>query len=297
MDKLNWEWIRWFIALSEHGSINKAAASLGVSQPTLSRNLATLEHQLELSLFKRSNQGIEISEHGLKLLDAARQMSKGADQILRTVQGSQQDISGTIRISVNEIIAFYVMPRLISEFRRLYPRIQIELVVSNSVSSLSKREADLAIRMFAPTQPDFVAKKLPDLPLSFYASHDYIALNGEPKTPEQLLQHSLIGFDQSTESIEAAARLGWKIKPENFAIRCDNLLVSIQLLLSGAGVLATHKGLAQQYRQIKELEVFKDTLSLEYWLVCHHDVHTNPRIRLLMNYISEQLSTNPYNLK
>lgn len=151
----------------------------------------------------------------------------------------------------------YLLPEALTAFRAQHPQIQIEIVVTNATSSLSKREADMALRMYQPTDPALLCVKLADMSLGFYASESYLTENGSPQTATDLLQHTLIGFDQDDVFIEAAREQGWPLSPSDFDYRCDNLLMGIALMNAGAGILVTHCGLAEKSPDI--LRVCPDT--------------------------------------
>jgi len=293
---IDWELIRSFLAVTECGSLSAAARQLGVSQPTLSRDIQSLETSTGLNLFQRSTQGLALTSEGFKLVDAAKQMDSAAGLFSRLSSGMSTELTGNVRISANEIVGIYLLPPAIAAFRQLHPGVQIELVISNQVSSLSKREADIALRMFRPGQPDLVARHLTDLPLGFYAHKDYVKKHGNPTTFEDLQSHQLIGFDESMEFIEGAAKYDIKLVRENFALRTDHLLAQMNLARSGAGIVATHKGIAEKWPEMTAVMESVVLPDLEFWLVCHNDVQYNQRIRELMHFLGKWFEQDPYKL-
>lgn len=299
MNNLNasqWDWslIRNFLAVAETGSLSKAATLLGLSQPTMSRQISEFETQVGMNLFKRSSQGLALTEQGLSILDNARAMQTAAEKLALNITGQAQSLAGDIRISANDIVGVYLLPRLLAEFQELHPEVQIEVDISNRAASLSKRDADLALRMFQPTQPDLVARRLPDLSLGFYAHQRYLDKNTIPTTQEYFYDHKIIGFDRDTSYIDQARHMGFDLTPKHFCLRTDSLLAGINLMRSGAGILATHTGLVGHIPGI--VQVFKDIElpPLPFWIVCHHDVQTNLRFRTLMDFLVQKFSPDPY---
>ena len=289
-----WQLIQSFLAVTEAGSLSAAARKLRVSQPTLSREIQALETHTGLNLFKRTTQGLVLTAEGSNLVDAARKMNDAADLFERQVSGLSTELKGDVRISANEIVGIYLLPPAIAAFREIHPSVHIDIVISNQISNLSKREADIALRMFRPTQPDLVARRLPDMALGFFAHKDYVKEYGEPTSMDDFKSHTIIGYDESTEFIEGAARLGYQLTRDHFAIRTDHLLAQHNLCRSGAGIMATHVELAKHWPELTPVMQWVPLPALEFWLVCHGDVQYNSRIRELMTFLSNWFAHDAY---
>lgn len=294
MNRLEWGQIRSFLAVSRLGSLSAAARELGVSQPTLSREIQALENTTKLNLFKRTTQGLQLTKSGQELVEAAKKMHDAADQFGRQASGLSVELSGDVRISVNEIVGIYMLPPAIAAFRTQHPGVHIEIVISNRASSLSKREADIALRMFRPTQPDLVARRLPDLELGFYAHRDYVREFGEPADIEEFRAHTIIGFDEDMDFIDGAAAMGYHFVRDNFALRTDHLLAQINLMRAGAGISGTHTGLADHWPELVRVLKWVPLPPLEFWCVTHSDVQYNSRIREVMQFLIQWFAEDPY---
>ena len=186
MEKLAWELIQSLLKVAKMGSLSKAAIALNSSQPTLSRQMATLEKHIGSTLFDRSTQGLKLTELGIKLIENSEAMQLNAEQFYRIASGATTTLAGVIRISANEVIGLYYLPEIITAFNQLYPEITVEIEISNQATSINKRDADIALRMFRPTQPDLIAKRLADIELNFVATTEYLKKHSEPKTIKQL---------------------------------------------------------------------------------------------------------------
>lgn len=294
MNNVEWDLIQSFLVVARTGSLSAAARELGESQPTLSRDIQAIESATKLSLFQRTTQGLKLTVAGQSLVDAASKMDDAADLFQRQVSGLSVELEGDVRISVNEIVGIYLLPPAIAAFRREHPGVHIEIVISNQASSISKREADIALRMFKPTQPDLIAKRLPNLELGFYATQDYINDFGVPQSLEDLSQNSFIGFDESLDFIEGAAQLGYHFVRDNFSVRTDHLLAQINLCRAGAGIVGTHVGIAKRWPELVRIMEWVPLPALEFWIVCHSDTQFNSRIRALQQFLSQWFSDNPY---
>ncbi|MDH5232133.1 MAG: LysR family transcriptional regulator [Gammaproteobacteria bacterium] len=294
MNSINWNLIRSFLSVAHEGSLSAACKSLGVSQPTLSRDIQAIEKSLKLQLFKRSTQGLLLTEAGRNLVEAAAGMDSAAQQFERLATGLSEQLEGDVRISANEIIGIFLLPAAIAEFRRQHPGVQVECVIDNHASNISKREADIALRMFRPSQVDLVAQRLPDMSLGFFAHQDYVQQYGDPQSVDEIRTHSLIGFDRNTEFIDEASKMGMRFSANDFALRTDHMLAQINLARSGAGIVGTHIRLAQHWPELKPVMQWIPLPALEFWLVCHSDTQYNSRIRALMRFLANWFREDAY---
>jgi len=294
MNSIDWGRIRSFLTVARLGSLSAAARELGVSQPTLTREIQALEAATRLNLFQRTTQGLNLTEAGQALVEAATQMSEAADRFARQASGLSVELQGTVRVSANEIVGFYLLPTALAAFRAQHPGVQIEIVISNRASSLSKREADIALRMFRPQQPDLVVRRLADLPLGFFAQREYLERHGTPRNIDDFKTHGVIGFDEDMDFLDGAARLGYSFTREDFPLRTDHMLAQINLLRAGAGVGATHLGLARRFPELVRILEDIPLPALEFWCVCHRDVQHNSRIRALMQHLIQWFADDPY---
>ncbi len=288
MNNFDWQWWQFFIAIHEHGSLNQAAIALNISQPTLSRQLLAMEKHLGQSLFDRSTQGLKVTEFGQLLLEESLTLQASANRLQRLAEGQSQALNGRIRLAVNEMIAHYYLPIILPKFMDLYPNLSVEVDVSNKASSLDKRDADVAIRMFTPTQLDIVCRKLFDIPLGFYASSRYLEHYGTPTSPEQLFNYRVIGYDRDRQFEDGAQQLGWQIHNEQFKCRCDFMPLHLELAANHGGIIATHQALAE-LKKLKPINLGLNIQPLPVYLVCHRDVQHNQKIRVLMDFLAEHL--------
>jgi len=184
--KFDWNRARAFLVTAEEGSLSAAARALGMAQPTLGRQVDALEEELGVVLFERVGRGLALTPSGLELLDHVRAMGDAANRVSLSAAGQSQSIEGTVCIAASETYAAILLPPIIAKLRRAEPGIDIEIVTSNKASDLRRREADIAIRNFRPTEPDLVAKKIRDVPARLYAAPAYLERIGNPKVPYDL---------------------------------------------------------------------------------------------------------------
>ncbi|MEH6740995.1 MAG: LysR family transcriptional regulator, partial [Sulfitobacter sp.] len=166
---LPWHLLQSFAAISEAGSLSRAAVTLGSSQPTLSRHLTQLEEHLGSRLFFRTPSGLTLTPEGAAVQAHADAMAQAAAH-LSFVGAQTQELSGTVRVTASQVAATYLLPPMLVNLRQNHPALSLELVASDDTDNLLRREADLAVRMYRPIQNDLIAKKVADLPLGIYAS-------------------------------------------------------------------------------------------------------------------------------
>ncbi|MBW2732217.1 MAG: LysR family transcriptional regulator [Deltaproteobacteria bacterium] len=284
---MTWSHIETFVRVAEAGSLSAAAKDLQQSQPTLSRQIQAFESSLGVQLFVRHARGLKLTERGAELLQQAQGLDHDVQVFLRRASGMRQEPQGNVRISAAEPIAVFALPPALAQLRSAYPKIGLELVVDNGTANLSRREADIAVRMFRPTQLDLVAKQIGSVEMGLYASRDYLARHGDLKHIEDISHHTLIGFDKDNLWDDALQRM--RLRPEHFAVRTDSLLAQVQYTREGVGLGALHVPLATRdpglVRVLPELPLG----ALELWLVVHSDVRTNPAVRVVLAALEEQL--------
>ena len=286
----DWRLIRSFLAALEAGSLLGAARMLNTSQPTVGRHIAELESQLGLVLFERTGRGLIPTSSALQLADSARAMEAGALQLARTLSGAQTQTTGTVRITASVPVAVNLLPPLLASMRQALPDIQVELVSSNQVSNLLRREADIAVRMVRPDQSSLVARKIGTVGLGAYAHRSYLARRGALRKATDLLQHDLIGSDTDSAILQGFQAMGYPVTREVFALRSDDFLVQWQAVRAGLGV-----GFCADYMARKEPDVLRvppgllKIPPLPMWLAVHREIRTNRRIRAVYDFLAEAL--------
>lgn len=214
--KFDWNKARAFLVTAEEGSLSAAARALGMAQPTLGRQVDGLEQELGIVLFERVGRGLTLTPSGLELLVHVRDMGKAAGRVSLTALGQSQALEGKITISASETYATALLPPIIAKLRRQEPGVQVEIVVANQASHLRRREADIAIRNFRPTEPDLIAKKIGDAHAALYATPEYISTIGSPTKPIDLRHADFVNMDHGTTMIKGLNMLGLGLTEANF---------------------------------------------------------------------------------
>jgi DNA-binding transcriptional LysR family regulator len=286
----DWNLARSFLAALDHGSLLGAARSLHMSQPTVGRHIAELESQLGVLLFERTGRGLVPTATATQLAQSARAMEASAQQLARTVSGAQAQTVGTVRITASGPVAAFLLPGVLAQMRQALPDIQVELVASNQVSNLLRREADIAIRMLRPDQSTLVARKLGHVPLCVCAHKDYLARSPALRQPTDLLAHTLIGNDLDSSILDGFKAMGHPVSRTHFALRCDDFVVQWQAVRAALGVGFVAEYMLRHDPQV--LPVLGGQLRippLPMWLAVHREIRTNPRIRAVYDFLAGSL--------
>ena len=286
----DWSLVRSFLATLDQGSLLGAAKALHASQPTLGRHIAELERQLGVVLFERTGRGLVPTATALRLAAAARGMADGADQLARTLTSAQAKKSGTVRISASTPVAVQLLPPILSQMRQALPDIQVEVVASNTVSNLLRREADIAVRMVRPDQASLVAKKIGDVAVGAFAHRAYLARRRPIRQSMDLVGHELIGSDTDTAILEGFKAMGYEATRDLFALRTDDLILQWQAVRAGLGIGFVASYMARTDADV--VQVLPDMLRippLPMWLVVHREIRTSQLMRSVFDFLAQAL--------
>jgi len=286
----DWNRARAFLVTAEEGSLSAAARALNLAQPTLGRQVTALEQELGVTLFERVGRGLQLTQSGLDLVEHVRVMGDAANRLSLTASGQSTSIEGSVCISATEVMAAFGLPPIIQKLRRVEPGIEIEVIASNSSSDLKRREADIALRAFRPTQADLIAKKLGDGRAHLYASPHYLQQLGKPSSPDDLKNAEFVGFDRTDRLIAALNEGGFNLTPRNFPIITENHLVQWELVKQGVciGIMLDEVGDPEPLveRVLPGIEPFIG----ELWLVAHRELKTSRRVRMVFDFLAAELS-------
>jgi len=289
MTSPDWTLYRSFLAVLREGSLSAAARHLGATQPTLGRHIEQLETALGCPLFTRSPGGLTPTPVALTLRPHAETMETAADALRRQASGESGAVRGTVRISASQMIGGAVLPPMLARFQSEYPEIELEVALSNTQDDLLRREADIAIRMVRPTQEALLARQVGTVTIGFYAHRRYVERHGLPADLAEIANHILIGFDKD-ETVARSLTFGGKpVTRDWFRYRCDNDLAQWQALLAGVGIGGCQDRLAAREPDLVPVLTSQMRLRYDTWLVMHEDQRDNRRIKLLFDFLAEEM--------
>ena len=285
-----WDHFRTFLAVLEHGSLSRAAGALGLTQPTAGRHIAALEAALGTTLFVRSQHGLNPTPAAVELRPHAEAMQAAAAAFVRTASGEAAAPRGVVRVTASQTIGAEVLPPILAAFHAGHPGIAIELVLTNRTEDLTRRDADIAVRMVRPAQAALVARRIGRVSIGLFAHRDYLARRGMPRSVEELAGHSLIGFDRDDGGARSLGSGGLVFRREMFAFRSDSDAAQLAALRAGFGIGACQTGIARRDPALVPVLAGAVEFGLEMWLAMHEDLRTSRRVRLVYDHLAAGLS-------
>ena len=289
MSDFNWQLIPSFLAAHAHGSLLGAARALGTSQPTVGRHITQLESQLGTPLFERSPRGLVPTAAARRLAEAAQAMESGALSLMRGAQQAQTALSGTVRLSASQPVACMLLPPLLARLQEALPAVRIELVSSNALSDLMRREADIAVRMVKPTQGSLVARRIGEVTVCACAHRRYLRARGAPRSPADLLEHALIGNDRGTDIERGFAAMGHPVDPQRFVFRSDDLIAYWGAVRAGLGIGFVARYLLREDPQVQQVLPELPLPTVPAWLVVHREIRSVRRVRAVYDFLAREL--------
>ena len=286
----DWDRIRAFLAVMDHGSLTKAARELGISQPTLGRHVQALEDTLGVVLFERTGRVLVPTDVAHDLEAHGRVMEEAAAQLGATAEGRSAQLDGTVRLTASENVASFLLPPILQRLMDHHPSIEVELVATNESQNLLVRDADIAIRMVEPTQQDLMAKRIGELRTGLYAHASYLERHGAFERIEDMHQHRILGYDRSPLMLHAMRSMGLSVDRSFFSFRCDNQNVHVHLLAAGGGLVATMSRIAEGLPGVVRVLPSLRLPPLPVYLVAHRELRTSVRIRTVFDQLADELA-------
>ena len=240
---MDWDRLRIFLAVARAGGFSKAVLTLNVTQSAISRQVSALEEVLKVKLFTRTHKGLELTESGKLLFDTVSQVFDKLEDVKTQLIKDTREARGPLKISISVSMgAFWLSPYL-AQFIAEYPEINLTILAQDEEVDLSKREADVAIRLGPPQQQDLIQRQLTGLSLKLYASPEYIQEKGAPQRVEDLKHHQLIAYDAQEGGIAKLYRewllnLGVKGTPSKPYFSINSMLGMTQAAEKGLGIAA-----------------------------------------------------------
>lgn len=281
---MDWDDARILLAIYRGGTLRAAAALLHVDQATVGRRLRALEEALHARLFLHTPRGYVPTRAGELALPAAEAMEKAADQLERLTQGTDERVSGTVRVTTSDTIArAFVMPA-IQRLREAHPDLRLVLTASTHLSNLTRREADIAVRNVRPDNPDLISRRLGRRELGVYASKHYLKQHGEPRRGTAFEGHTVVVYQRAVFGARADTLCGEPFGNARVALEVNSGLMMLEAASRGLGVAELSTYLAQDSSSL--VRIWPDCAEFyDLWLVMHGDLHRTARVRAVADAI------------
>jgi molybdate transport repressor ModE-like protein len=285
IDELEWDDLRYFLAVADTGSFNQAAAKLGVSYSTVTRRVSSLEERLGVRLFDRNRGGHDLTAAAEEMADVARKVEGEIQSLGRHLFGRDQRLSGRLRIATAEMLALTYMQDL-AAFRLEYPDIEIDLVSTAEQADLSAREADIALRMGNSPAENLVGRRLGVLPVALYASEGYLSRHPADVDPSK---HTWVSWDLGFTQMPTHAWMRKHAPNAKVALRVNSGTTLLAAVKAGLGVSHLFCSMGDAQEDLRQIQPPDPELETALWILTHDDLRTTARVRAFLDFMAKRI--------
>ena len=286
---MDWRALQNVVTVAETGSLSAAARRLNISQPTVGRRIEQLEQQLGAVLFNRTAQGLSLTKVGESILNHAKQMEEEALAIERAATVANQQLQGNVRVSLIEDLGIQWLPQKLSKFHVQFPHLSIEVNINNRNVDLLRREADIAVRLARPEQPDLICRKVGMLFFGLYASQSYLDEHGVPEQRADLKNHYHVGFDEQMQRYSLIKKLETLFNQDNIRHRSNSHMEIVEATRAGLGCGVLCCLTADPHSDLHRVLIKEFNYGREIWLVTHAEINSSARIRTVFDFLVKAL--------
>ena len=286
---MDWNDLKFFVALAHGKSLSAAALTLGVSPSTVSRRIEALEQALQAQLFRPHRDGYDLTEAGHGLLPEAERAAAQMRVFERSARETGDDLAGTVRIEAPELLGQTVLLPVLIGFMQANPRIRIELHGAVRPIRLAAEEADIVIRLVRPSHGNYRIRKVGSVRFGLYASPDYVRGHGTPQSPDDLRQHRVIGWTDDLAFLTMASWLTSQCPEIRPALRLTSFAAQVQAVGMGAGWSVLPDFIAQPSGFVPALKDLSP-LAPDLWLLVHEPAQSLHRVQLVRDCLAQALA-------
>ena len=287
---MDWDDLRYVLAVARTGSALRAAEQLGVNQTTVIRRLQALECALGSCLFERRRSGHTPTDAGRLAVEAAERMEQEAEAFGRALAARQRTLAGSIRFTTSETLALRLVTPCLGAFRKLHPGVSVELLLADERLDLARGEADMALRAGSrPEGAGIVARRLPDNAWTVYCSHAYAAEHGFPDNPDAIHGHDIIGMDGRMAQVAGWVWLTARAPDAVIRFRSNSLINLVANLKAGLGVGALPTLIGDPEPELMRCFPPPPELKAEIWLIIREELKSEPHVRVFADFLAEDL--------
>lgn len=287
--RASWDLFAAFLAVHRTGSLSAAARALGLSQPTLRRQIEALEAIVGAPLFLRTATGLAPLEDSQGLVSEAQAMEAAAEAFIRRAGDQRESVSGVIRIAASAVFAVELLPSILLDLKQECPELEIELSVSNEVENILRHDADIAIRLIRPTQDALIARRVAPVVYGFFAAPGAAAEATSALDWLALSQGRFLILQDRQQQISQALKASGLALPRHAAFRSDDDLAQLAAIRAGLGVGITQQSIASKYGLIPVCPEVR--LQQDVWIAMHEDQRKLRRVKIVFDFLAEALGT------
>jgi len=285
---LEWNDLHVVLAVCREGTLSGAARVLGVNHSTVFRRIGAIEQKLDVRLFERLASGYVMTEAGEAILESGERIENEVLGLSRKLVGRDLHLSGVLRVAVPDALLMKVLMPHLGIFSQRYPAIQLELVISNNYLNLTRREADIAVRVTLSPPEMAVGRRVCSMKTAIYGSTDYLARQIDGTTEN----HTWLMPDENLAQLPIIKWLGQKYPKATVGLRCNTLPGLHEAAVQGLGIVALPCFLADTDARLHRILPPIDELTSELWLLTHPDLRRTARVKALMDFLAEVLEKN-----
>jgi DNA-binding transcriptional LysR family regulator len=295
MQDLDWDDLRYFLAVSRAGSLSGAAKKLGVNHSTVLRRLSGLEARLDVRLFERFQTGYAMTAAGEDLHARLEPLAEQIEALERQLGGLNAALTGTIRITSTDTMVHGLLTPSLAQFRRAHPGIQLQVVVNNTFLNLTKREADVAVRPSNQPPDNLVGRPVGAIQTAVYASKKYLSESAKAGlAATDWAAHPWVALDEGLSHVAQARWFASHVPPERAALRADSLLGMVDAVREGIGLGMLLCLLAEREDDLVRLAPPPRELDTQVWVLTHPDLRRVQRVKALTDHLYETLQRHPF---
>ncbi|MFK3857154.1 LysR family transcriptional regulator [Agrobacterium pusense] len=280
---MEWSDIRLFLAIAREGTLGAAARKSGLTQPTMGRRLKTLELAVGHSLFQRTPDGFVLTDEGIVMMGHAERMEEEALALQRQLAGTENTLSGTLRISCSDWFGIHILAPIVTEFRRVHPNVVIEVLTDSRLLNLARREADLVFRIKPFTEPEVISRKLLHIPYGLY-----VAKGSDDPSPGTGTGFNMVIMDEAFGTMPDVGWLKGRFPQAKVSARSNSRDVQARLCAGGAGMAVLPRPLGDSMDALKRIDLLQPPPGRDTFMGYHQDLRRLPRLRAFIQFVGEQ---------
>lgn len=286
MQHINWDNLRYVLMVAKTGSIAAAARELSVNRTTVLRRIGAFQENLNCRIFERGDHGYILTPEAEKMLDAAQEVENTLFDMQRQIAGHELRLEGELKVTTTDTLMVSLIGPHLASFYRKHPHIIVDIVMTNNILDLSRREADIAIRPTQSLEAPLVGRRVADVHFGIYASPAYL----DSCRISNLTEHQWIGFETSLQSTPPGKWLEASIPKERVCLRGDSFIALKVAAENGIGVALLPHYLGNESAQLQRLPIPVSELTTGLWLLTHPDLFRSGKVHAFMDHFEEAIN-------
>jgi DNA-binding transcriptional LysR family regulator len=291
MEPIDWDDLRYVLAVARSRTASGAAELLGVNATTVARRIAALEAGLGLELFQKRQSGYIPTPTGEQAAKSAAVMELEVEGLRNGIAAQRRVTSGLVRFTCPETISSYLLAPWLVGFRNLYPAVRIEVINADAMLDLGKGEADVALRIgVAPSGIGIVARRLPDCPWTAYCSRAYASTHGIPAFPEAMRNHALVGLEGYMARLPSSVWFEHMVGADRIPLRCNSLGNVVETIKADLGVAMLPCLIGDLVHELVRCYPPIPELNAQIWLILREDLKSAPHVRAFVDFLAQRVA-------